>query len=284
MKSGKGSHHNISVIVSSYNQPRSLSLVLRGFAFQTDRDFELIVADDGSSEPIQTQVEVYKKSVPFPVRFITQKHEGIGKWRILNRSILESLGDQLIFCDGDCVPFLNLVEVYRKSYRPYRYLPGAVIRLGYAESADLTHDAIKRREHEKLITREYRRRFATIHYKNVIYGLLQVRDKPKLLGGNFSVDRRAIIEVNGFDERFSGFGKGDSDIRNRLNNLGCEGKSLWNRAFACHLDHGIEGKKHTVSGPRRSKNRELYEENRKKIISSRGLDRLLDQKKGGEKR
>jgi len=41
---------NISVIITTYNQPRWLNLVLLGYVCQEDQDFEIVVADDGSDE------------------------------------------------------------------------------------------------------------------------------------------------------------------------------------------------------------------------------------------
>ena len=43
----------ISVIVATYNREDALDAVLRGLARQTDRDFEVLVADDGSAEPVE---------------------------------------------------------------------------------------------------------------------------------------------------------------------------------------------------------------------------------------
>ena len=38
----------VSVIISTFERPRELELVLAGYALQDDPDFEVIVADDGS--------------------------------------------------------------------------------------------------------------------------------------------------------------------------------------------------------------------------------------------
>ena len=41
---------SVSVIVSTYNQPAWLEKVLAGYSGQDYREFELIIADDGSRE------------------------------------------------------------------------------------------------------------------------------------------------------------------------------------------------------------------------------------------
>ena len=40
----------ISVIISTYNRPDALKLILSAFDMQSDREFEVIVADDGSKD------------------------------------------------------------------------------------------------------------------------------------------------------------------------------------------------------------------------------------------
>lgn len=51
----------VSVIVSTYNKPDYLALTLRSLRAQTDRDFEVIVADDGSDERTKCVVKCEEK-------------------------------------------------------------------------------------------------------------------------------------------------------------------------------------------------------------------------------
>ncbi|MEY2861540.1 MAG: hypothetical protein RL392_1998, partial [Pseudomonadota bacterium] len=39
---------SISVVITTYNRSDALIQVLRGLALQDDKDFEIVVADDGS--------------------------------------------------------------------------------------------------------------------------------------------------------------------------------------------------------------------------------------------
>jgi len=64
----------ISVIISTYNNSEWLEKVVCGYAAQTMRDFELVIADDGSDKPIAEVVERLKKENDFPIAFVTQKH------------------------------------------------------------------------------------------------------------------------------------------------------------------------------------------------------------------
>ena len=66
------------------------------------------------------------------------------------------------------------------------------------------------------------------------------RDWRLLKGCNFSVSREALLNVNGFDESYRGWGYEDSDIGVRLINSGMRIKSLRFAAPVLHLWHPEE--------------------------------------------
>ena len=79
-----------------------------------------------------------------------------------------------------------------------------------------------------------------MHWKNVLGIWLGNLRKPKVYGRNISVDRDLFYAVNGFDENFDGFGREDSDLRNRLRRSGARPVSLWGRAWVFHMDDAID--------------------------------------------
>jgi len=55
----------ISVVLSMYDRPRDLALVLAGYALQDDPDFEIVVADDGSGlETAAAIADAARSSLP----------------------------------------------------------------------------------------------------------------------------------------------------------------------------------------------------------------------------
>ena len=112
-----GSDPSISVIVSAYGRPEFMELVLRGFARQTDRRFELLVADDGSGPEVQAAAERVARETGMEVTHLWHADEGFRKTVILNRAVLAARGDYLLFTDGDCIPRADLVAVHRRQLR-----------------------------------------------------------------------------------------------------------------------------------------------------------------------
>src|SRR5262245_41013425 len=60
-------HIPISIVVTTYNRPDALDAVLRGLARQSDRDFEIIIADDGSGAETATLVKSWQSRLPQPL-------------------------------------------------------------------------------------------------------------------------------------------------------------------------------------------------------------------------
>jgi hypothetical protein len=59
-----------------------------------------------------------------------------------------------------------------------------------------------------------------------------------MLGCNFSLYKKDLLRINGFDELYNGPGFGeDSDVEYRLSLIGVKGKSLRNIAIQFHIYH-----------------------------------------------
>ena len=60
----------ISVVITTYNRPDALTLVLRGLAAQTEGGFEVVVADDGSREETAAVLAGLKPALPYALRHV----------------------------------------------------------------------------------------------------------------------------------------------------------------------------------------------------------------------
>src|SRR5271170_6172996 len=89
----------ISIIIAVYNDWTALEGCLQSIARQTaERDFEVIVVDDGSTEAIPETIRQRISSLPLTI--VRQAHGGISAAR--NCGIRNSGGTVLLFVDADC--------------------------------------------------------------------------------------------------------------------------------------------------------------------------------------
>ncbi len=88
-----------SVIVPVYNRIDEVRDLLESLSRQTCRDFEVIIVEDGSTEPCGDTVRQFEDSLD--VSYFYKSNEGRSIAR--NYGIERSSGDYLVFFDSDCV-------------------------------------------------------------------------------------------------------------------------------------------------------------------------------------
>ena len=119
----------LSVIITTYNSEVWLQKVLEGYCNQTETNFEVVIADDGSTENTKLIIDSFSHKFQFPIQHIWQEDNGFQKCKILNKAILKTNSDYLLFTDGDCIPRKDFVEIHIK-YREIGYfLSGGYFKL-----------------------------------------------------------------------------------------------------------------------------------------------------------
>ena len=254
-----------TVIVAAYNQPRELALVLSALAAQTDPAFDVVIADDGSSPRAEETVAELRSDLPFPIQCVWQEDRGFQKMRAQNRAALATDAELLLFVDGDCVPYRSWVSIYREAAIPGEFLVGGYIFLGPEETAELTPESVRAGAHERPLDSATWRRLHWAHFRNLLYRGRRP-NRPRIRGGNFGVARDLFRAVDGFDESFAGYGKEDSELRNRMRQAGARGISLWHRARLCHVSTEV-----FPGVPRPPTPRDLYEESFRRVRARKGL-------------
>ena len=234
---------SFSVIVSTYNRPEFLELVLYGYAAQTDRDFELVVADDGS-RPATAEV-IARSRAATGLRIVHVWHEDAGfrKSLIVNRAIVAAGGEYLLFTDGDCIPRRDLVEVHRGLARPGRFVAGGYLKLPASVSAAVRPDHVQSGQIADLRwLRDQgwspgRRALRLVKSQSLAAAFDAITPtRAEFQGNNASVWRDALEVVNGFESQM-GYGGLDKALGYRLRNAGIRGIQARHRAVAMHLDH-----------------------------------------------
>ena len=228
-----------SLIVNTFQKPRHLALVLESIATQTGVDgrIEVIVADDGSRDDTAAVVAAAAASSPFPLRFTSEPHAGFRLARVRNQGARLAGGDFLLFLDGDCILPRDHVAAYLARRRPGVALLGYCARLPEQSSAALVPGRLAGIDLESLVPARERRLLRRRFRKAWWHALLRHPSKPRLAGGNFGVWRRDFERVNGFDERFVGWGQEDDDLGLRLRAAGVRLESILDRTRSLHVWH-----------------------------------------------
>ena len=132
-------------------------------------------------------------------------------------------------------------------------------------SAARTPASVRAGAHEKRLDGATWRRLHWAHFRNWLYAGRKP-NRPRIRGGNFAVARDLFLAVDGFDEAFAGYGKEDSELRNRMRRAGARGISLWHRARLCHVSTDV-----FPGIPRPPTPRDLYEESFRRVRARQGL-------------
>ena len=233
----------VSVVLSTYNQPRWLEKALWGYAAQQYADFELIVADDGSGPETAAVVERARGGTRLRLRHVWHDDRGFRKTEILNRAVLAAGGDYLIFSDGDCIPHPDFVATHVRLAGERRFLSGGYIKLPTSVSERITEaDVRSGRAFDRawLAAQGWRggRRAIRLPRSAALAAALDALTPTQATwnGHNASTWREAIVAVNGFDLDM-GYGGEDRALGERLVNLGYRGRRVRFRAPCLHLDH-----------------------------------------------
>lgn len=233
----------ITVIASTYNAEEWLEKVLLGYRCQTWRDFELIVADDGSRASTRALVERFAADYPVPLRHVWHEDDGYRRQEILNAAILEARHDYILFTDGDCIPRRDFVQVHAEQAEPGRFLSGGYCKLSMKLSKAIGADDIRE---GRAFDRGWLRAQDRLGLSNTLKlgaGAVtgQWLDKltttrPTFNNCNSSAWKADLLAINGYDERMK-YGGPDRELGERLENHGIRGKQIRHRAVCVHLDH-----------------------------------------------
>lgn len=233
----------ISVVLSTYNSPEWLEKVLWGYAHQSWRDFEVVIADDGSGESTARLIDRMQRERDFAIKHVWQQDKGFRKCRILNKAILQCSYDYILFSDGDCIPRCDFVEVHALEARQGYFLSGSYFKLPMETSRAITTRDIESgrcfdvgwlRQHGLGYWRKTSKISAGRYTARLLNSLTPANCNFK--GSNGSTWKKDVLAVNGFDERMH-WGGEDREFGVRLVNFGIRPKHVRYNAVVIHLDH-----------------------------------------------
>jgi GT2 family glycosyltransferase len=229
----------ISLIVNTFMKPRHLELVLDSIEQQEGIDgvFEVVVSDDGSTDETAALVARRAESVPFRLAFTSRPHEGFRLARVRNDGARLALGKRLLFLDGDCVLPRNHVAVHLDRCRAGVATGGDCGRLSEQQSSAIDPTTLDSETVIKLLPSAEQAALRKRLRKWRWYSLIGHPTKPRLVGNNICIHRHDFEQVNGFDERFVGWGQEDDDISLRLRAAGVRLATVLDATCSLHVWH-----------------------------------------------
>jgi glycosyltransferase involved in cell wall biosynthesis len=230
----------VGLLISTYNWPEALELILQSALMQTQLPDEILIADDGSKQETKQLILDFQKKITIPIRHFWQEDTGFRKSKILNKAVAGTTAAYIIQIDGDCIIHPRFIEDHINFARKGVYLYGSRVNI----SPDFVTKVF---EYKKIkfnfFSKEIKNRTRTFHipFFSKLYKSHEGISK-KFRGCNVSFWREDFISINGYNEDYEGWGREDSDLAIRLGNNGVKAKRLRYAGIVYHIHHKINSK------------------------------------------
>lgn len=261
----------ISLIISTYNFPNALRVSLESVLRQTEEPYEVIVADDGSSEETAQLIEEFRARAPFAIHHVWQPNEGFRAGTIRNKAIVRASGDYIVQIDGDIYLHPKFIADHASVARHGLFVCGSrvIVKREHTEEifkgADpaitpFTHGISNRKN-------ALRSPLLSLPFRHVDGAKMNYR------GCNMAFWRQDLLAVNGYDEAYEGWGCEDHDLVQRLINHRILPLQLRHFAICYHLWHPSNKKDDSFE-----RNNKLLEETRRarRVRARDGLSKYLE--------
>ena len=231
-----------SLVTPTYNWPQALELLLLSVKNQSVFPDEIIVADDGSQKETEELVKEFQKDFPIPLHHVWHEDNKNQKPAIMNKAIAKAKYDYIIEIDGDIIMHKDFVRDHLAMAKKNTFLYGSRVNIKESYLKDLFE---KKQISFNFLSKGIKKRGRTFRIP-LLSNFYKEEEKrsSKLRGCNMSFWKEDFIKVNGFNENLIGWGIDDSEMIQRLLNIGIKGKRLKFRGLAFHIYHKEQDKSH----------------------------------------
>ncbi|MGL5023179.1 MAG: glycosyltransferase [Cetobacterium sp.] len=259
----------VSVIVPVYNRLEHLRALFICLLNQKIQPYELIITDDGSSEKVLNFIDDLIESAKFKIKHIYQEDKGFRKTRALNNAVRESEGDYLIFCDQDLIFPNDYIEKILKNAKKNEYLMGRAHNTEFDEKNMILKKLNETKDYsliEEVIPKSYSEdmlhQYKLDKKRRILQRLFLNKRGIRLAGMSYGLFKDDYLKVNGYDEKYQGWGYEDDDFGNRLCVSGVKSRELKTDMIQLHLYHPFDPSK------KKSLNEEYYYKRKKEIFKN----------------
>ena len=225
----------VSVIITTYNRPDALLLVLQSIESQTKLPEEVIIADDGSNDNTEKLIINYQESSSLNIIHSWHQDNGFRVAKSRNKAIAKSYGDYIILIDGDIILHPKFIQDHVNNAKVGYFIQGSRVLL----TQDITEQTIiSKKISFSFFSKGLNSKKNAIH-SNFLSKIFSTNNNS-VRGTrccNIAFFKQDCINVNGFNNEFEGWGREDSEFVVRLINYGIKRKNLRFNAIQYHLWH-----------------------------------------------
>jgi glycosyltransferase involved in cell wall biosynthesis len=233
----------ISVIATTFDREDALAAVLRALSRQSDKGFEVVIADDGSGPATADLIRSWTGRLGVPLQHVWQEHREFRAAEARNQAIGASRGSYCVFLDGDCIPRPDFVAAHRALAEPGWFVAGNRTLLSPALTEIVLRERLEPETWRfgaflgRRLRGEVNRLLPLVHLRLGALRKVWSRSWVGCRSCNLGVWRSDLDSVDGFDATYSGWGKEDSDLAVRLLHAGVRRKDGRFATGVLHLWH-----------------------------------------------
>jgi glycosyltransferase involved in cell wall biosynthesis len=234
-----------SVIISVYKNTAALAIILKGYAKQSETNFEIVIAEDKQGQDMIDCIQQAKNKYKLTIKHISHPDDGFRKCAILNKAIAICAAPYIIFTDGDCVPHRHFVQQHLHSAQIGKATFARRVMLSQSFTEQLYSNS------NALFNWQLWPKLLFTACTEIIAGIylpwLAPKNKTGIWGCNWAVHKQAMLDIGGFDEDYNlaGYGE-DRDVEWRLLRHGLHSQQIKHRAIQYHLWHKVNYENTTV--------------------------------------
>jgi len=234
---------SVALVISTYNWPQALGLVLESILQQEVMPDEVIIADDGSASTTKNLIDSFRSRFNIPLKHFWHEDKGFRKTIILNQAIAGTGCEYIIEIDGDIVLHKAFIKDHLKVAEKGYYIRGSRLMLSEEHSNHALRSG--RLGNVSAFSKKVKNRFNGLRIPFLASLVIKKSKRSRNFRGcNCAFWRADFIQVNGYNNEMSGWGHEDIELAARFINAGLLQKKVKMIAICYHLHHTILDRQH----------------------------------------
>lgn len=237
----------VALLISTYNWPQALELVLISVLKQTHIPNEIVIADDGSTTETKALIDKYREKFDIPLKHVWHEDIGFRKTVILNKALIECQADYIIQIDGDIVLHTKFIEDHLRAAQQGYFVQASRAMIDPYQSAKMIKD---KNVDISFMSPGVFNRFNALRIPLLACLFAFERRKYRVKGCNLAFWKKDFEAVNGYFNGFEGWGAEDYEFGARLLHAGVKKKRIKLMAIGFHIYHEVNSRANTAVNDR----------------------------------